>query len=97
MLDISPVFFLSLEQENKTVFFVDSCKTSKRLGKSLLEALLTVFTEGGLEEGELAAGARSAFGEGWQGLGGDNRKQELTVSLPGANTYRLNLQLNFCP
>lgn len=42
-LDISLLLFLPLEQENKTVFFVGSCTKNKRLGKSLLEAILYVF------------------------------------------------------
>lgn len=56
-------------------FFVDSCKKNKRLGESSLPALLTFFTEGGLEQGELSRGEASVWGV-MARLGGDTRSKD---------------------
>lgn len=86
LLDISLLLFRSSEQENKTAFFVDSFTKNKRLGKSLLQDLLTSFTEGGLEWGELTAGANATVWRAIAGLG-ERRQEARTDRLPARHKH----------
>lgn len=96
-LDISLLLFLPLEQENKTVFCWQLHKKQKAEEKLTGNHSLHLSQKEGRSGGSAQQGRTWWFGEQLQGFGRDNRKQELTVSLSSTNTYRLNLQLNFCP
>lgn len=96
LLESSLLPSLASEQENKTVVFCWQLQEKQKAGEKLTPSPPYLPHRGRSGAGRAQQGEAGIWGV-MAGLGGDNRKQEPAVSLPSANTHRLNLQLNFCP